>query len=108
MTATPSAMAARPRRPGKTVRATASGKRTPAKGRSTTLGRTLSMASGKRTPAKGRSTTLGKALRPRNPMARSPLLAKGGAHGKSEQALRKRAKEALAARLRRKGGDEDD
>ena len=29
--------------------------------------------------------------KPRNPVARSPLLAKGGAHGKSRGALRRRA-----------------
>ena len=30
--------------------------------------------------------------KPRNPVARSPLLRKGGAHGKSTGALRRRAK----------------
>jgi hypothetical protein len=30
--------------------------------------------------------------KPRNPVARSPLLKKGGAHGKSTGALRRRAK----------------
>jgi hypothetical protein len=33
---------------------------------------------------------------PRNPVARSPLLGKGGPHGKSEAALRREAKMALA------------
>ncbi len=33
---------------------------------------------------------------PRNPVARSPLLAKGGAHGKSGRALRREANMALA------------
>jgi hypothetical protein len=37
---------------------------------------------------------------PRNPIARSPLLAKGGAHGKSAAALRREANMALA-RLKR-------
>ena len=34
--------------------------------------------------------------RPRNPVARSPLLGKGGAHGKSRAALRRQAKVDLA------------
>ncbi len=34
--------------------------------------------------------------KPRNPVARSPLLAKGGAHGKTQAALRRRAKVELA------------
>jgi len=33
--------------------------------------------------------------RPRNPVARSPLLGKGGAHGKSTAAKRRRAKVLL-------------
>jgi len=33
--------------------------------------------------------------RPRNPVARSPLLGKGGAHGKSTAAKRRQAKVAL-------------
>lgn len=37
---------------------------------------------------------------PRNPVARSPLLGKGGAHGKTEAARRREAKMALA-RLKR-------
>lgn len=41
------------------------------------------------------------ATKPRNPVARSPLLGKGGAHEKSEQAKRKRAKDELAKQLRR-------
>ena len=48
---------------------------------------------------------IAKSTKPRNPVARSPLLRKGGAHQKSEQALRKRAKDELAQALRRK--DED-
>ena len=35
------------------------------------------------------------APKPRNPVARSPLLAKGGAHGKSTAAKRRRAKVEL-------------
>lgn len=42
-------------------------------------------------------------LKPRNPVARSPLLKKGGAHQKSEQALRKAANDALKKQLK-KGG----
>ena len=34
--------------------------------------------------------------KPRNPVARSPLLKKGGPHGKSARALRRQAKIALA------------
>jgi hypothetical protein len=34
--------------------------------------------------------------KPRNPVARSPLLAKGGAHGKSAAAKRREAAVALA------------
>jgi len=34
--------------------------------------------------------------RPRNPVARSPLLAKGGAHGKTQAARRRQAKVELA------------
>jgi hypothetical protein len=37
-------------------------------------------------------------IKPRNPVARSPLLRKGGAHQKSEQALRKQANDALRKR----------
>ena len=40
------------------------------------------------------------ALKPRNPVATSPLLRKGGAHGKSTAAMRRQAKVALA-RLQR-------
>jgi hypothetical protein len=45
--------------------------------------------------------------KPRNPVARSPLLGKGGAHGKSRGALR-RADKMEVARLKRdpKGLDE--
>ena len=39
-------------------------------------------------------------LKPRNPVATSPLLRKGGAHGKSTAAMRRQAKVALA-RLQR-------
>jgi hypothetical protein len=38
--------------------------------------------------------------KPRNPVARSPLLGKGGPHGRSTGAIRRAAKMALA-RLRR-------
>jgi len=38
--------------------------------------------------------------RPRNPVARSPLLGKGGVHEKSISAKRQQAKRDLAARLR--------
>lgn len=38
--------------------------------------------------------------RRRNPVARSPLLGKGGAHGKSTAARRRRAKIELVQRLR--------
>jgi hypothetical protein len=34
--------------------------------------------------------------KPRNPVARSPLLRKGGAHGKTTRALRRQARMALA------------
>jgi hypothetical protein len=39
-------------------------------------------------------------LKPRNPVARSPLLAKGGAHGKANGAQRRRARTQLAHALR--------
>lgn len=39
------------------------------------------------------------ASKPRNPVARSPLLRKGGVHQKSEQALRKQAKDVLLKSL---------
>ena len=38
--------------------------------------------------------------KPRNPVARSPLLGKGGAHGKSAAAKRRRAKVELAQQIR--------
>ena len=38
-------------------------------------------------------------LKPRNPVARSPLLAKGGAHGKSNAAWRRQAN-VLTAKLK--------
>lgn len=37
---------------------------------------------------------------PRNPVARSPLLRKGGAHGPTERARRHRANAALKRQLR--------
>ena len=43
--------------------------------------------------------------KPRNPVARSPLLKKGGAHQKSEQALRKAANDALKRQLKKRNGD---
>jgi len=42
----------------------------------------------------------------RNPVARSPLLGKGGAHGKSTAAKRRAANVALAKELRETGGHE--
>jgi hypothetical protein len=39
-------------------------------------------------------------LKPRNPVARSPLLGKGGAHGKSNAARRRQAN-ILTAKLKR-------
>ena len=39
-------------------------------------------------------------LRPRNPVARSPLLGKGGAHGKSTAAKRRRDKVDLMQKMR--------
>lgn len=39
-------------------------------------------------------------LKPRNPVARSPLLGKGGAHGKSNAAKRRQAN-VLTAKLKR-------
>jgi hypothetical protein len=39
-------------------------------------------------------------LKPRNPVARSPLLAKGGAHGKSNAAKRRQAN-VITAKLKR-------
>lgn len=38
--------------------------------------------------------------RPRNPVARSPLLGKGGAHGRTTRAERRRAKVELLRRMR--------
>ena len=42
----------------------------------------------------------------RNPVARSPLLGKGGPHGKTTAAKRRAAKVALARELRAAGTDE--
>ena len=42
----------------------------------------------------------------RNPVARSPLLGKGGAHGKSTAAKRRAANVALGKELRATGGHE--
>lgn len=42
----------------------------------------------------------------RNPVARSPLLGKGGPHGKTTAAKRRAAKVALARELRASGTDE--
>ena len=39
-------------------------------------------------------------LKPRNPVARSPLLRKGGAHGKSTAAKRRQAQVELLKKLR--------
>ena len=52
---------------------------------------------------KHRAPTLPKT---RNPVARSPLLGKGGAHGKSTAAKRRAANMALARELRETGGHE--
>ena len=41
-----------------------------------------------------------RAPRPRNPVARSPLLGKGGAHGKSTGAKRRRDKVELVQQVR--------
>ena len=46
--------------------------------------------------------TIKAAKKPRNPVARSPLLKKGGAHQKSEQALRKAANDALRRQLKKR------
>jgi hypothetical protein len=43
--------------------------------------------------------------KPRNPVAQSPLLRKGGAHGPSNAALRRRAKIELQKLARETGGD---
>ena len=45
-----------------------------------------------------------KVPKPRNPVARSPLLAKGGAHGKSNAAKRRQA----AMELRKQAREQDD
>jgi hypothetical protein len=45
--------------------------------------------------------------KPRNPVARSPLLRKGGAHGKSRGALRRQANVELP-KLRRDPGAADE
>lgn len=44
--------------------------------------------------------------RKRNPVAVSPLLRKGGAHGKSNAALRRAANVALRMQSRKAGGEE--
>ena len=46
-------------------------------------------------------------VKPRNPVARSPLLGKGGAHGKSAGALRRKAKVDLQ-KLKRDPGALDE
>lgn len=43
--------------------------------------------------------------KPRNPVARSPLLGKGGPHERSPSAKRQRAKRELARRLREETRD---
>ena len=45
-------------------------------------------------------------LKPRNPLAASPLLRKGGAHGKSNAARRRAANVALKMRSRQPDADE--
>jgi len=44
-------------------------------------------------------------LKPRNPVARSPLLGKGGLHERSPSARRQHAKRELAKRLREDNAD---
>jgi hypothetical protein len=44
--------------------------------------------------------------KPRNPVARSPLLAKGGPHGKSTRAKRRHEKIALQKIVRTRDGDD--
>ena len=44
-------------------------------------------------------------LKPRNPVARSPLLGKGGPHERSPSAKRQRDKRELARKLRDEGRD---
>ena len=45
------------------------------------------------------------ALKPRNPVARSPLLGKGGPHERSTSAKRQRDKRELARKLREESHD---
>jgi hypothetical protein len=45
-------------------------------------------------------------LKPRNPLAAAPLLRKGGAHGKSNAALRRAANVALRMQSHKAGGEE--
>jgi hypothetical protein len=45
--------------------------------------------------------------KPRNPVARSPLLGKGGAHGKTTRAKRRQAKVDLQKLAREPGALED-
>ena len=45
---------------------------------------------------RAKTHTLREALKPRNPVARSPLLGKGGAHGKSNAAKRREANVSTA------------
>ncbi|MBS0327901.1 MAG: hypothetical protein JSS46_15335 [Proteobacteria bacterium] len=47
-------------------------------------------------PAAGPDTIFVPLPKRRNPVARSPLLGKGGAHGKSQGALRRRARMELS------------
>ena len=46
------------------------------------------------------------APKPRNPVARSPLLHKGGVHGKSTGARRREARMALQRQLRERHDDD--
>jgi hypothetical protein len=48
---------------------------------------------------------LSPSLKPRNPVARSPLLGKGGPHEPSPSAKRQHAKRELARRLREEPGN---
>ena len=64
-------------------------------------------------PAEGAGQSLGAALRPalhvpkvRNPVARSPLLGKGGPHGKTTRARRRQDKVELSKIVRETDGQD--
>ncbi|MEM7359706.1 MAG: hypothetical protein AAF431_11460 [Pseudomonadota bacterium] len=50
-------------------------------------------------PSNKQKNTTGGAVMPRNPVARSPLLRKGGVHEQTATTKRRQASEALAAEL---------